>query len=495
MKKNLIFYIIIIILVILFCLIIFLMTSKNTSLIRQPAVTGIFYPKDKEKLSRMIDSFLAKADTISLEGKPQIIIVPHAGYEFSGSVAAYGFKTLENKNYKRAIIIGPSHQSYFSGFAISQADFWQTPLGKIKIDKNLREKISKNNNLIFISDNAHLNEHCLEVEVPFLQKINPQIKILPIIIGPYNPQPEVLASVLEEYLDSSTILIISSDLSHYPPYEIAKERDGEVIKAILELDKEKFSTIVKDLDEANNLVTRACGEEAIKIGFILAEKLKLKPYLLKYANSGDTNGDINQVVGYASIAFLTENKNDISALSQKDKQELLSIARDSIDYYLKTGKILEVQTKNPSLLKPQGAFVTLKENGELRGCIGNLTANKPLAETVAYMAVEAAFGDPRFLSLEKEELSKIKIEISVLSPLKKINDPFTEIEIGKHGVLIEQGNRSGVFLPQVATENNWSLETFMDELCLYKAGISPDAWKTGQADIYVFTAEVFSEKE
>ena len=497
MKRKIIYItaLLIVLLVVLFSLIFyfFLMPKKHQSLIRPAIVAGAFYPKDKEILSQTIENFLNSAKLPPLKGKPRILIVPHAGYEFSGAVAGYGFKAIQGQNFKKAVIIGPSHQAYFSGFAISKADIWQTPLGEIEIDDELRQKLIQEDNSIFISENPHSYEHCLEVEVPFLQKINPDIEILPIIIGPNNPQPEILAKALSKHLDSSTILIISSDLSHYPPYEIANEKDMEIIESILEKDLTKFSKLVQETDESVNLFTRACGEEAIKVALILSKTLGIeKVKLLKYANSGDVTGERKRVVGYGAIIFLSQEQSN-NNLSQEEKKELLNIARSSIKYYFEHKKAPEIETKHPFLLKPRGAFVTLRKNGALRGCIGNLVANAPLAETVSKMAIQAAFGDPRFLPLDKDELKDVKIEISVLSPLKKISNPFKEIEIGKHGVVIQQGNRSGVFLPQVATENNWDLETFMNQLCLHKAGIPQDAWKTGQAEIFVFTAEVFSE--
>lgn len=471
------------------------MNEKASTLIRQPAAAGTFYPANKEELSQTIENFLNSVDLPTINSKPRLLIVPHAGYEFSGSVAAYGFKAIENQEFKKAIIIGPSHHHYFSGFAISPADFWQTPLGKIEIDKELGQKLIQEEETFFFSEEVHGPEHCLEVEVPFLQKINPQIKILPIIIGSSAPQSQILAKSLLKYLDSSTIIIISSDFSHYPPYDLAKEKDEELIQAILEKDKKNFDQLVKDIDESSNLVTRACGQEAIKVGLILADFLNIENVkLLKYANSGDISGQKDQVVGYASIVFL-ENEEE---LSQEAKKELLSISRSAIEQYLERGNISKFEKfkiKNPALLKPGGAFVTLKKDGFLRGCIGRLTSDTPLGETVAQMAIEAAFGDPRFPPLTKEELPNIEIEISVLSPLKKINDPFSEIEIGKHGVVVRKGSHSGVFLPQVAKENNWDLETFMNELCLNKAGLEKEAWKTGTVEIYTFEAQVFKEGE
>ena len=181
-------------------------------------------------------------------------------------------------------------------------------------------------------------------------------------------------------------------------------------------------------------------------------------------------------------------------LAKEEKKELLKIARNSIDYYFK-GLIYQPATSFKKLKKPQGAFVTLKIEGEPRGCLGNLEAKEPLYKVVRTMSLSAAFADTRFPLLRKEEFERTIIEISALSPLKKIKDPFQEIKIGEHGVLVKSKNdyRSGLFLPQVAIENNWNLEKFMNELCENKAGLEPDAWRKGEVDIYTFTAEIFSE--
>jgi len=181
-------------------------------------------------------------------------------------------------------------------------------------------------------------------------------------------------------------------------------------------------------------------------------------------------------------------------LNKEQKKKLLEIARKAIETYLKTGKTIEVKETDPVLLKELGAFVTLKEKGRLRGCIGNIIGQKPLYLTVRDMAIEAAVSDPRFTRLETQELKNIEIEVSVLSPLEKI-DSVDKIKLGKHGVLIRKGFASGVFLPQVAQETGWSKDEFLSNLCSHKAGLKPDAWKDKASEIYIFTAEVFSEKE
>lgn len=478
--------------------------EKKQVNIRKAAVAGMFYPEEKRALKNMIKGFLDKAEEIKIEAKPKILIVPHAGYEYSGQTAGYGFKQLEGVDFRRVVLIGPSHTDWFDGLALSDDDIWQTPLGDLEVDSDFLAKLAKENKKIFYRQSAHSKEHCLEVELPFLQTLLKDFKIAPIVMGePTLKNAEILADSLAKNIDSKTLIVISSDLSHYPSYELANQIDKKTIGAILSGEAENFEKILKETMNQNleSLDTCACGEGPIKAGLILAERLGLKKIkLLKYVNSGDITGDYSRVVGYASIAFFKESEKtsafaEKESLSEDDKKELLALARQSIEVYLKEGKMPEFATASERLKQPRGAFVTLRKKNELRGCIGRLEApeEEPLYKIVAQMAAAAATQDARFYSVRLEELKDIKIEISVLSPLKKIKSPFQEIELGRHGVAIKNGFRSGVFLPQVAIETNWDLETFMNELCEHKAGISKDDWKTGEADIYIFTAEVFKE--
>jgi len=279
------------------------------------------------------------------------------------------------------------------------------------------------------------------------------------------------------------LLIASSDLSHYPSYEDAKYSDNKVIKAILTGKKENLENTIEQLKKENilNLQTCACGQDAIEVVMGLTSDKNIK--LLKYANSGDVEiGNKSQVVGYAAIVFMdsTSSLQPNLELSKEERKKLLEIAQESVETYVKTKKILQFKNDLPTLEKPLGAFVTIKKSGQLRGCIG--------------MAISAATKDSRFYPITEDELKDLKYEISVLSPLKKVNS-WEDIEIGKHGVQVKQGLRSGVFLPQVATENNWDLNTFMSQLCSQKAGLSVDCWKNPETDIYVFTAQVFGEED
>jgi len=481
-------------------------TNKKELLIRPAVVAGAFYPADKDTLTRQIDNFLAQVGEMEIEGNLRMLILPHAGYDYSGQTAAYGFKQLIGKIFKTVILIGPSHQDWFFGAALTNYDYWQTPLGKMEVDKELGQKLIQENKNIFVREQAHQNEHCLELMLPFLQKTMGDCRILPIIISQTNDKfLSELARALKKHLTDQDLIIISSDFSHYPAYEDARKADQKTIQGILTGSVESFEKAIEEnmAQGLPNLDTCACGEEAIKTGLSLAKKMGWdKVKLLNYANSGDSSGDFSRVVGYAALSFSDNQKSKKETLAPTEKQTLLKIARQSIENeFVKKRKSIDESEINERLKQPQGAFVTLNKNGQLRGCMGRIIEEKePLYQVVAEMAKVAAFEDPRFYPVAKEEIKEIDIEISILSPLKKIIDPFKEIEIGKHGVIVSTrngstfgGQKSGVFLPQVATENNWDLETFMNELCEHKAGLPRDAWKTGGVDIYIFSAEVFGE--
>jgi AmmeMemoRadiSam system protein B/AmmeMemoRadiSam system protein A len=471
------------------------MKNKNKSVknIREMAVAGQFYPDNSKELQQMVDSFLNQATSVSTS-VPQIIIVPHAGYVYSGQVAAFGFRALQNSGYKRVILIGRSHQQYFGSIAADSNDVWQTPLGDLAVDKDFINKLVSSDSVVQINSEAHEDEHSLEVMLPFLiQTLGRDIKIVPLLFGnDSSTTPLALAEKIAPFIDKETVVVISTDLSHYPKYEDASYLDKQTIEAILTGEFSKFIQKVRELEQLGkpNVATLACAEPAVVFGLVLAKRLGLKPQLLKYANSGDYFPETkNRAVGYAAIGFYPEN--EAWALSIREQEMALQIARktlaDAFDQ-----KNYEPESKEPIFKEKRGVFVTLKKQEQLRGCIGNFTPPIGLAKNIQEMALSAAFNDPRFMPLEKSELKDLEIEISVLSPMQKITDPNI-IEVGKHGVYVKKGLRSGVFLPQVATEQGWSREEFLDNLCEGKAGLPRTCWQDGSCDLYIFTAQVFHE--
>lgn len=473
--------------------------SKMTKekLVRQPVKAGQFYPADPRELENQIDYFLEKTEPLQTEGEILALILPHAGYQFSGQVAAYGFKKLIDQDIDTVILIGNSHQEQFEGISVFKQGAFKTPLGEIEIDSELAQKIIEKDERISFRESAHSQEHSLEVQLPFLQETLKNFKIVPIIFGnSSNNDWQILAqAIFKNIKEKKVLLIASSDLSHYPSYEEAKYADSKTIEAILTGEVEKLTETIQNLERENipNAVTFACGIDGIKTVMLVARELAVKEIkLLKYANSGDVAlGDKSQVVGYATIGFFKEIESGF--LNKTQQEKLLTIAKNSVESFIRQAKIPEFQVEDPLLNENLGAFVTLKKQGQLRGCIGQfLPTDIPLYQLVTQMAIAAASQDIRFYPVKENELPELDYEISVLSPLEKIDD-WQKIEIGKHGVLVKQGLQTGVFLPQVATENNWDLERFMGELCSQKAGLSWDCWRSKDVNLYIFTAQVFGE--
>jgi len=467
-------------------------------MVRKAAVAGQFYPGEKAELSANLDNLLTQAtpSAVPKEKIPQILIVPHAGYSYSGTVAAQGFAELKNRRYQRVILLGSSHRTFFENAAVSTVDGWETPLGIVKVDKEFTQKLLGENIGLSTDPEYQAAEHSLEVEIPFLQHIfGDELKIVPILLGQTTPEfEEKLATALFKYIDSSSLIVVSTDLSHYSVYETANEVDQQTIAAILTGNPATLDQTTTELMAQGhpNLQTCVCAQTAVRVALHLGQKLGgLESKFLKYTNSGDTGPQKDQVVGYAAIAFSTER--DGTNLNKIEQAELLKVAQTTLEQYLVDQTTPTVGVQNPFLEKPLGAFVTLRKDEKLRGCIGRFEPNQPLWQIVQQMAIAAATEDRRFSPVTATELPQIKIEISVLSPRRRIKSA-AEIEIGKHGVYLQKGNRSGVFLPQVAAENNWDKEMLLKQLCISKAGLPPGCHTDPATELYTFTAQVFEEE-
>ncbi|MBU2541757.1 MAG: AmmeMemoRadiSam system protein B [Candidatus Omnitrophica bacterium] len=466
--------------------------------IKNADLSGSWYPANKLILSHQIENYLKKAEIAPVKGEVIAIISPHAGIKYSGQVSAYGFKAVKDKQINTVIVVGFNHAIDYDGIAVFDKDGIKTPLGVLHIEKDLSTKLINSHKKIFSKIDAFQNENSIELILPFIQTALGNPKVVLIAIGRQDLKNcEILGASLYQVLkDRQNFLIIAStDMSHYLSYNQANETDAKTIDLIKKMEPE-------ELFLSSHGKNRMCGTASVVSTMIAAKKLGANTVqILKQANSGDVLWDKNRVVGYLSAAFIKEDKKKIAEnekmeekelLSQDQKNKLLKLARDTIRHFLTTGKTLEVKEDDPILKQTMGAFVTLHKKGQLRGCIGNIIGTKALYLTVRDMAIASATEDPRFSSVTKDELPDIDIEISALSPLKKITN-HDEIILGKHGVLVKDFFRSGVYLPQVATETGWTKEQFMSSLCASKAGIAPDAWKTGKCEIYIFSAEVFRE--
>ena len=455
------------------------------------------YRNDPAELAGRVDRMLSEAPPPPREGSPVGLVVPHAGYMYSGPIAAHGYRAVQGKEYDTVVVIGPSHRTPFRGISILDASSFDSPLGSIPCDRPLIESLLAAQVGISYLPEAHSQEHSLEVQIPFLQRSLPPFELVMAVIGGEDPAAEeAFARLLAGIKGKKILLVASSDFSHYYPYGLANSMDRLALDSVLAMDGEELKKKIRAQK------CELCGIRPVLTVMNIARKMGVREgILLRQANSGDTAGPRDRVVGYATVAFYPEGeadgkdegaKEESSSLGPDSKRELLAIARQAIEGVVKTGRAPEPATADPVLETPRGAFVTIKIKGRLRGCIGNFGIRdaKPLFRTVSEMAAAAAVHDPRFRPLSKKELPTIEIEISALSPLRPIDD-VGEIEVGRHGIYITKGMRSGVLLPQVATENGWDRNTFLEQTCR-KAGLGPGEWKEG-AVISIFTAEVFGE--
>jgi AmmeMemoRadiSam system protein B/AmmeMemoRadiSam system protein A len=439
--------------------------SQNIIADRQPYAAGKFYSADKAVLDKDLTELFSKCTKSPSGERVRAIISPHAGYVFSGETAAAAFSSIPpDARYDNIFIIGSSHVMSFDGASVYYLGDLITPLGKLKVNKEIAEKLRENDVFKF-PVTAHMNEHSLEVQLPLIQHYFKNIpQIVPVIIGTNNLKTiKQIANALQPWFNPRNLFVISSDFSHYPPYKDAVETDKKTAASIISGNPDQFLGTLKENSSKHikGLATSMCGWTSGLTLLYLSEKDKsLKYHVVDYSNSGDSKyGGSDEVVGYNAITLsggIQEKDNEISDFSftQEEKGQLFKIARNSISEKLEGQKISgDDEELSPKLMEPMGAFVTLRINGVLRGCIGRFFSSEPLCEVVRASAISSAFDDPRFPSLTREEYAEAKLEITVLGPLKKINDVH-EIILGKHGIYIKKGMNSGTMLPQVATENN-----------------------------------------
>lgn len=464
--------------------------------VRNAGVAGSFYPGDREQLSAMVDGFVADAAVKPGAAPVVALVAPHAGYQFSGAVAGHAYALLKGKTYQRVIVIAPSHYVGFGYSSVFNGDAYTTPLGQIAIDRQFATRLAGADPSIRFADAGHelgqQPEHSLEVQLPFLQRVLGNFRLVPIVMGNQSYQASralgiALAKLLQN--DRETLIVASSDLSHYHPYDEATTLDRHLLAAITQDD---FLTVSRNTQIR---AWEACGAGPVVAAMIAAERLGASaPRLLKYANSGDVTGDKSRVVGYSAVAFVRDTQTPPAekiTLSGAERAELLKIARTAVEMKVREHKDYEPpRPQSANLLQDRGAFVTLTRRGSLRGCIGYVAPFQPLYLAIRDVAISAAVHDNRFPPVKADELSQLEYEISVLSPFHHQLDP-RRVRVGEHGLLIKRGNAEGVLLPQVPVEQHWDRDTFLDQASL-KAGLSPRAWQDAETDVFSFTALVFS---
>jgi AmmeMemoRadiSam system protein B/AmmeMemoRadiSam system protein A len=468
--------------------------TKIFSEIRPAAAADAFYPADPDRARAMVDQYLALVQPV--DGEPTALIVPHAGWVYSGHVAAFAYKQIEGIEYDAIVVIGPNHTDpAFDAISVYAEGAFETPAGPMPVDEALAAKLLAAHERIVFHRGVHQQEHSIEVQLPFLQRVCPDCAFVPILVG--QPTPENLDILTEALIDAlsdkKALVIASSDLSHYPHYDDAVRVDTATLAAIETMDTDQVSavTAAQMAQEVPGLVTCACGEGPIVVAMRVAQALGADHVrVLRYANSGDVGGDPNRVVGYGAVMLWRWQPPD---LNEAQQAELLSIARRSLEEYMTTSEVPSFDPPaDPVLNRKLGAFVTLMLDGELRGCIGHMYGDAPLYQTVAQAAVDAAVHDARFPPLPAAQLDDVEIEVSVLSPFKRVRDVHdeAEIEVGRHGLLLLYGERRGVLLPQVPLEQGWDRDEFLQQICL-KAGLPTECWE--RATLYTFTAEVFGK--
>jgi len=470
----------------------------------EPSLAGTWYPGSKKELESMLSKFF---NNVELGKNKDIVpfgmISPHAGLVYSGPIAAYGYSLLKNSNFDTVIIMATSHRYNAGKVSIYNGDKVKSPLGTTKVDKEIAQKlIAANPDFESILQVFTGGENSFETQLPFVQYQLPDAQVVPIMTATsdyslLDDLADVLISILEA-TDKKIAIIASSDMAHFHPYKETVSMDQHTIDLVLSMDIDKLK------QEKRKGKCELCGFHAVYPFMKIMKHFGAdKPVMLAYMNSADITGDkfSSHIVGYSSIVFpesgiqKKDEDSEQGLYSKEEKKYLLDLARNSITYYLENGK--RIQPEKPvyeKLSEERAVFVTLNKQGNLRGCIGHMHAQMPLYKAVSEMAASAAFEDPRFPKVKEKELKDIDIEISVLTPMKQITD-WKQIRMGIDGVWIKKGWRSGVFLPQVATDTGWDRVTFLENLCAHKAGLPKDAYKDPSTEIYIYQVEKFSEEE
>lgn len=466
-------------------------------------VAGTFYPANPSALAKQLAELFAVAERRTFAGPIRAIIAPHAGYIYSGQVAANAYKQIEGEQYDAVVVIAPLH-GFFKGVSVYSGDAYETPLGPIEIDRKLSAAMSGKHPAVFASTVGHTGsggrgEHSLEVQLPFLQIVLGKFRLVAMVMGDQEESTiraasEVLSATLK---GTNTLMVASSDLSHFHAEKEARHMDKRFENALAAYDVERM------IDVVTSGASEACGIGPIAAVVEATRRLGGQNVeIISYDTSAKTTGDFTDVVGYLSAVVIgrkeipkplpavgSQMKKKAEGYTDEERQFLRDLARKAVEAGI-AGKRLEIPTPpTPRLEEKRGVFVTLTQRGSLRGCIGLVTAKKRLFEAVAEMAQAAAFDDPRFNHITERELAELEYEISVLSPLVKVDD-VNDIVVGRDGLMIKLDLHSGLLLPQVATEFGWDRTAFLEQTCL-KAGLPKHTYQNPRAEIYKFTVDRF----
>lgn len=471
------------------------MDSPGGGLTRTPAVAGQFYEQAPVALERDVRSMLAGAPSLGIEGDIYALVAPHAGYVYSGKIAASAYRQVAGREYEAIFIIAPSHHEDLPGASIYCGDAYETPLGRVAIARDIAEDLASRDRAIQFSEAGHRLEHAVEVQLPFLQNVcGCGVEIIPIVIADRSRETcNRLGTAIAGAAEGRQVLIVaSSDLYHGYSYDACVRSDRQTLSRIECMDPDGLC------EGLENGAYQACGGGPIASAMVAAREMGAnRATILASTNSNEVTGKIGgYVVGYGSAVFYKERSSLLQELTPTEKRQLLSLARAQVEASVRglppphpPDPLLA-----PRLFEKQGGFVTLHRHGSLRGCIGYITAVSPLYRTVMDAAEASSLRDPRFPPVSEAELRDLSIEVSVLwSPVVVDRDEIGRIEIGKHGIIISQGYYHGLLLPQVAVENRWGPHAFIEQTCR-KAGLPKDAWKDNMTQIEIFRADVFGEE-
>ncbi len=486
--------------------------AQFTNKIRPAYAAGAYYVDKPEMLKSDLNKHLS-CSTMNFDEKILGIIAPHAGYYYSGRIAGTVYNHIKGRKYDTVVILSPSHTVYFKGCSVFNGKGYDTPLGTAFTDQDFAKELVSADNNLFLSEKGHIFngdkfEHSLEIQIPFLLTVLKDFKIVAVVMGSQDGETmDNLSNALARTSKGKNVLIVaSSDLSHFHPYNTAVNMDMEVIKTVEVMDLETLRQgIVSQRFET-------CGGGPVYSMLKALKELGANDVMITgYENSGDIMpSKKDNVVGYMG-AVVRNCPESAWELEEREKIELLKYVKYRVHSTVKSARsgikekrgrnLLATNVRqemagliyNPKYLKWRGAFVTLKIDGHLRGCIGNVIGSQPLINSINNMAVNASINDHRFPPVSEEELEKLFYEISILSPLKLVKDPLKEIKIGKHGLIIQSSGRSGLLLPQVPVEWKWDLETFLKQVS-NKAGLPAEEWKSKNARLFKFSADVFGKK-
>ncbi|MBI4879753.1 MAG: AmmeMemoRadiSam system protein B [Planctomycetes bacterium] len=467
--------------------------------VRPAAFAGSWYPGEEAELRASILAFLdAEGDAGSV--RPMALIAPHAGHRYSGATAAWAYRSIRGQTFRRVFVLAPNHRGgYLAGAAVPQVDLFETPLGRVPVDTEATRALDESP-LVVTSDRPHEQEHAIEIQLPFLQaSLAPGWRLVPVVVGEIDLAAAAgLASALRPLVSAEDLVIVSSDFTHYGenygyvPFREDVEKQLETLDmgALKALQSGAAEELSRYHDETG--ITMCGIRPAMVLLSLLPQGVECR--LLRYDTSGRMLDDLSNSVSYLAVSFIGPGwpAAQDGVLNRAQQEQALALARRTLENVVQTGQFQEQGDLGLDAVFDQqcAVFVTLKKNGELRGCIGNTRPIGTLAQSIIARTVSAAQHDPRFSPVTEEELPSISIEISVLT-LPRAVASHEEIVVGQDGVILTKGPRSAVFLPQVAPEQGWSREEMLDQLSR-KAGLAAGAWREG-ATFEVFQAQVFGE--